>query len=249
MKRAWMFAALVVAACQKSETPPAPEPAPQKLSQYGFFVGELKELRPREDVLAYELNSPLFTDYAHKARFVYVPGGKSAKFHADEPFDFPVGSTLIKNFFYYNDERDPSLGRQIIETRLLVRQDTGWRSLTYRWNAEQTEATLLRTGETRVVSWTDRTGRTQSVLYAIPNENECYGCHSLDKKTSPIGPRARHLNRDYDYADGRKNQILKWAERGLLSGVPNDPALMPRLADYADTNLRIEDRARAYLEI
>mgnify|MGYP005842987265 CR=1 FL=1 len=241
--------AVAVFACQKNEPPATPDPTPKKLSEYGFFVGELKTLTPRADVLPYDLNSALFTDYAHKARFVYVPEGKSAVFDPDETFDFPVGSVLIKNFFYYKDERNASLGREIIETRLLVRRDTGWRSLTYRWNAEQTEASLLRTGELRSVSWVDKNGGTRSALYAIPNENECYGCHSLDYKTMPIGPRARHLNRSYDYADGRANQLAKWTERGLLTGAPGDSTLMLRLAAYTDTTRRLEERARAYLEI
>jgi uncharacterized repeat protein (TIGR03806 family) len=229
--------------------PPANDPTPKKLSEYGFFIGEMKELKPRADVLPYELNSALFTDYAHKARFVYVPPGKAAVFNPDETFDFPVGSVLIKNFFYYRDERQPSLGREIIETRLLVRQDTGWRSLTYRWNSEQTDAILWRVGELRHVSWTDAAGQTQTVLYAIPNENECYGCHSVNHRTMPIGPRARHLNRAFDYPDGRRHQLTKWTEKGILTGAPSDPTLMLRLASYTDTTQDLEERARAYLEI
>ena len=47
---------------------------------------------------------------------------------------------------YYNDIRDKSLGRKIIETRLLVRKETKWKPFSYKWNDEQTEATRLIVG-------------------------------------------------------------------------------------------------------
>lgn len=40
----------------------------EKLSQYKFFEGEMKNLKPSYKVLPYDLNSSLFTDYAHKKK-------------------------------------------------------------------------------------------------------------------------------------------------------------------------------------
>ena len=45
------------------------------LSQYGFFEGDIADLSPAEGVVPYSLNSPLFSDYAHKLRFVKLPAG------------------------------------------------------------------------------------------------------------------------------------------------------------------------------
>lgn len=42
----------------------------ERLSQYQFFVGEMKNLQPNKRVIPYDLNSPLFSDYADKSRFV-----------------------------------------------------------------------------------------------------------------------------------------------------------------------------------
>ena len=72
----------------------------EKLSEYNFFAGELKNLHPAEDVVPYDLNSPLFSDYAFKKRFVRIPTGKTAAYDPNEVFEFPEGTTLIKNFYY-----------------------------------------------------------------------------------------------------------------------------------------------------
>src|SRR6187549_372260 len=71
-----------------------------KLSEYGFFEGELKNLSPVEDVIPYTLNAALFTDYAFKQRFVRIPKGGKAHFNASDVFGFPDGTVLIKNFYY-----------------------------------------------------------------------------------------------------------------------------------------------------
>ena len=51
-------------------------------------------------VVAYDLNTPLFSDYAHKLRTVWMPSGTSAKFDPDATFDFPVGTVITKTFYY-----------------------------------------------------------------------------------------------------------------------------------------------------
>ena len=74
-----------------------------KLSDYKFFVGEMKNLEPAYKVLPYDLNSELFTDYALKKRFVWMPEGSKATYTEDgEVLDLPVGAVLIKNFYYEN---------------------------------------------------------------------------------------------------------------------------------------------------
>jgi hypothetical protein len=51
-------------------------------------------------VLPYDLNTPLFTDYAHKLRTVWMPKGQSAVYNAENTFDFPVGTIISKTFYY-----------------------------------------------------------------------------------------------------------------------------------------------------
>lgn len=86
------------------------------LSEYGFFEGDLTALQPAADLHAYALNTPLFSDYAHKARFVYVPADSSLRWQDREVLDMPVGAVLIKHFYYPADERDSNSERRFIET-------------------------------------------------------------------------------------------------------------------------------------
>ncbi|MFW5659024.1 MAG: hypothetical protein ACOCZ8_03470, partial [Bacteroidota bacterium] len=61
----------------------------EQLSDYGFFAGELKQQMPAADVHPYELNTELFSDYAYKARFVYVPEGAVGEYHDTEVMQLP----------------------------------------------------------------------------------------------------------------------------------------------------------------
>ena len=109
---------------------------------------------------------------------------------------------IAKTFAYPRDARDPSKGRRLIETRILKREPDGWVGLPYVWNAAQTEATLDVAGDTVNVSWIHTDGRPRTNNYIIPNVNQCKGCHKSGEVMTPIGPKARHLNRDFAYREG-----------------------------------------------
>ncbi len=220
----------------------------EKLSDYNFFKGKLADLAPNENVHPYKLNSALFSDYAHKARFVQLPEGKSADYHSTEVMEFPVGSILIKNFYYPNDFSNPDSERRILETRLLIHEEKGWKALPYVWNDEQTEAFLEVAGATKSVSWRDMNGNTQKINYSIPNMNQCRSCHLKDGEIMPIGPSARQLNGNFDYSEASEmNQLKYWQAHGLLSNLPNEN--IPQLVNYENENAPLANRARAYLEI
>ncbi len=223
----------------------------EKLSDYNFFTGTIHELKPNQRVIPYDLITPLFTDYAFKARFVYVPEGKSANYDTTQVLQLPVGSCLIKNFYYPEDFRKPTEKRRIIETRLLVHRESGWDNLDYVWNEEQTEAFIDNSGDIKKVSWTHYDGSKKEIDYLIPNKNQCKGCHwRNDLNFSPIGPKVRNLNRDFDYATGKENQLLHWAKAGILTNAPASPEQAPAIADWKDSvHCSIDHRSRAYLEM
>lgn len=227
-----------------------PAAAPfENLSEYKFFDGLLADLEPNEGVLPYDLITPLFTDYAYKARFVWMPDGTTAQYDPAESLDFPVGAVLIKNFLYYNDERDHSLGKRVVETRLLVRREAKWDALTYIWNDDQKDAVLEVAGDVTPVSWVDMEGTKHDIIYVVPDKNQCKGCHEYKGVLSPIGPKVRNLNFDLDYADGKVNQLQKWADVGYLAGY-DASAVQPKNADWDDPSSgTLQDRALAYLEI
>ena len=251
MKRGllWLLPALLLGACTIEKQVRVGGEPHEKLSEYGFFSGELAALQPADRVLPYELNTPLFTDYAHKARFVWMPEGKAAQYTTAGVLDFPEGTALIKNFFYPHDESLPDGGRRIIETRLLVREAGKWEAHSYIWNDDQTDASLEIVGDIKDVEWKNKEGLTQSVNYIIPNKNQCKGCHYNEGVQEPIGPKVRNLNRDYAYADGVQNQLVKWTEVGYLQGFEQG-ADHPRVAQWDNPESgTLHERAMAYLDI
>ncbi len=202
------------------ETVKLPERAKMTLSEYGFFQGAIADQQPAAGILPYDLNTPLFSDYAQKLRFVQLPEGTSATYREREVLDFPVGTVLIKTFYYPKDFRKPQKGRTLLETRLLLHEAEGWYALPYVWNDEQTEATLKVTGGTTDISWVHTDGKKRTLAYSIPNMNQCKGCHVKNQAIQPIGPSVRQLNRSYYYAEGEQNQLQKWQSVGYLDELP-----------------------------
>lgn len=219
----------------------------QKLSDYDFFIGELKELTPAADVIPYAINSALFSDYAFKKRFAKIPTGSKVKFSETDVFEFPVGTVLIKNFYYPADFAKPDLEIRILETRLLIKESEGWKPLSYVWNDEQTDAYLLVAGKTIPVSWKHSDGSIKNISYSIPNLNQCNGCHLRGDKIMPIGPTARQLNGTHDFLQG-KNQLIAWKEKLVLENLP-DLSTVSALVNYDKADASVELRARAWLEI
>ena len=215
------------------------------LSEYGFFEGNIRDLAPVYGVLPYDINSALFSDYAHKKRFVWMPADVKASYINDySPLDFPVGSVLIKNFYYENVQ--PSGSEKIIETRLMYRKTDGWDFAKYVWNDAQTEATFTDNGSFIDVEWIEN-GSTHEVNYRIPSRNECFTCHNKFGTPVPIGPKPQNLNKNYDYISGAQNQLSKWIEQGYLEN--ELPAEIVSTVAWDDESLPLDLRVRSYIDI
>jgi uncharacterized repeat protein (TIGR03806 family) len=213
----------------------------QRLSDYGLFA-DAGARTPAPGVMPYELTQALFSDYASKYRFIYLPPGAQMTYRDPQVIDMPVGAVLIKTFAFPADARRPGANVRFLETRLLIHKAKGWEAATYVWNAAQTEAALAIAGADFPVSLTDATGAPQQIDWHAPNKNQCKGCHSVDGAITPIGPKARFLNRP---ASDGANQLKSWAAAGKLTNLPDDP---PRAAGF-DAAASLDARARAYLDI
>lgn len=189
---------------------------PPRLSDFRFFVAG----KPNARVRPYTLGTPLFSDYADKERFIYVPAGEVARHRGDGAIEFPVGSALIKTFGYPG---------QVLETRVLLRRAKGWVALPYVW--EGGDALLKRGGKRLEVG-----ARGATISYAVPNQNQCKECHQSDGAIEPIGIKARNLG---------QAQLRQLVSAGLLDRAPGGYAV-PR---WDDSKAPIENRARAYLDI
>lgn len=217
------------------------------LSAYQIFEGTPSDLIPSDDFQLVELSSILFTDYAHKQRLVKVPAGTQMTRLSDGSIDFPDGTILTKTFFYYNDERDKSLGKRIIETRLLIKESNTWNVATYLWNEAQTHATLELTGVDTQVSWINSKGNNISTLYHVPNENECIACHQSNSTMTPLGTKLRNLNRTVVRNGASLNQLNHLQSVGMLNDF--QVSQVPKIVDYGDERYTLSERGRAYLDL
>ncbi len=260
-----LIVAGILAACGKqgrSVTLHAEDQVPDRLSDWGLVLSDGHTVEFSSEAWPYELNTPLFSDYALKIRTVGMPAGERANYDAHDEFDFPLGTIMTKTF-HYEKARHWSATNQavirsdraargekgeldlddylLIETRLLVRYASGWRAFPYVWNAAQNEAFLEIAGDVKrltLVSADDE----QQFVYVVPDSNQCANCHASDHSKAeirPIGLKARHLNRD--------NQIEQWQRAGVLTKVDGE---FPRAASWADAGTgSLDARARAYLDI
>lgn len=215
------------------------------LSEYNFFDGDLKELNPTFGVIPYDLITPLFSDYAKKKRFIWIPNGVKGNYISDQsPLHLPVGTILIKNFFYNNVQ--PNNNTRLIETRLMYKKSTGWDFANYVWNDEQSEAFFTNQGSTISISWLE--GETiKSTNYRVPSRAECFTCHNQLDQPTPIGLKPQNVNKDYDYSDGITNQLRKLSEIGYIES--DYPSNIETTVDWKDTSQPLEDRVRSYLDI
>lgn len=226
-----------------------PDKMPYKtLSEYGFFKGKTANLQPNERVLPYDLITPLFSDYAYKARFIWMPDSVRAVVQEDGSINFPENTVLIKHFYYPKDFRKADKDWQLMETRLLMKLKDTWQAYTYVWDATQKEAKLQQIGDFKPVAWTDDKGEKQEIEYVVPNKNQCKSCHNIDNAVLPIGPKVQNLNRTLRYADGEQNQLEKWQQTGILQ--KGNVTTFQSLAKWDDSqNPDLQARALAYLEV
>lgn len=206
---------------------------PRRLSEFGFFSGP-GATQPAAALVGYGLKTPLFSDYAEKQRFVYVPGDARISADAEGRLVFPVGSALIKTFGYGS-----GAAFRPIETRVLLHRPNGWEALPYVWNADLSDAELKVAGTRLPVSVTRPGGQTARISYAVPNKNQCKECHSADGSMIPIGPLVANM----EIAPGAAKRFrarIDWAAAPLQSDGP--------VWNNAATG-SLDARARAYLMV
>ena len=220
-----------------------------KLSEYRLFdAAQNPRINPRSPGIAYRLNSALFTDFANKYRYVFIPPGEQATYLAQEAFNFPVGTVLVKVFALPQSASSDA----IMEIRLLIHRTRGWIGLAYRWQEGEENGVLDLNGENITTQvWHD--DHFSELTYNIPSAGNCKICHQFNVNDTslmtPIGPKARLLNLSLQTQDGSINQLQWWQQLGLLINLPEDSSTIEFAPDWHDEHYALQNRAKAYLDI
>lgn len=220
-----------------------------RLSDYHFFEGDIKDQIPSLNVIPYEPASSLFTDYASKKRFIWMPAVVKAAYVADNRIlDLPVGTVLIKTFYYTTIQ--PGNVTKIIETRLMIRKSDGWKFYEYVWNDDQTDADLVSgidftNGSTKNITFAKPSGEIITTDYRIPSDAECFACHKINETATPIGVKPQNLNHNHTYGNTSKKILQKLVDQGYLD---NFPSSIASAVNYHDTTQPIDLRLRSYLD-
>ncbi len=146
-----------------------------RLDQYQLFADDEDPTRnPNGNGVPFDLNTILFSDYASKYRFLFLPDDASGKpqkaryqDHVDcetlnvydcktATLDFPVGTVLAKTFSFKDGEAE-----NVVETRLLIKRARAdgtpiWVGFAYEWktgDGGKRYAELRLEGSTHSVSW------------------------------------------------------------------------------------------------
>ncbi len=244
---------------------------PEQLSRWQVLSVTQGKLTFGAGVQSYDINMPLFSDYAGKLRTLWMPQGTSLNkaTNGDRGFQYPLGTIISKTFFYQAGStttgktvrvaaanRFRTNGKplaldniHLVETRLLVRHAHGWHAVSYQWRGD--EAYLAITGAIVPLALESEQGATRPTEfpYLIPSRNQCAGCHATDHSTGqlrPIGLHAAQLGRPAP-SNSNQEQLHLWQQWGWLK--QSEPVVDASLAwpsweGEADTTLR----ARAYLD-
>jgi parallel beta-helix repeat protein len=219
-----------------------------RLSDYGFFEGPLKDLKPVQGVLPYSVNSPLWADHAGKGRFIVLPDGETIGFDAHKPWSFPKGSIIIKNFFFDLDRSDGQDGAsRLIETRLLIKGEEKWSPEIYVWDSEQSDATYVFAGAEVDVEYVDKEGADAKQVYLVPSAVQCGSCHEKDDELEVLGLVARQINKDIRKGDQTVNQLAWLSEQGAFENKPPSDGYLTLVDPYHSTD-DIDAAARSWMD-
>ncbi|MRI00429.1 T9SS type A sorting domain-containing protein [Kriegella sp. EG-1] len=231
---------------------------PQLLSQTGAF-SDIENLTPTDGLIPYDLVESFWSDGAEKKRWMAIPndGNHNAtdekiKYTDVDDWDFPIGSVLVKHFELPIDERNPTITKRL-ETRFSIKASDGnFYFVTYKWNEEQTDATLLTSGLEENIRITKANGSSETQTWSYPSTIDCVSCHN-PTTGGVIGAKSRFLNKDYTYpkTGNTGNQLVTLSHLGILDQAITDADTNGILTSKSidDATASLDEKARSYLDL
>lgn len=221
---------------------------PETLSATGLF-SDLTDLSPAPGVLPYQPNLTFWSDHAVKRRWFAIPDGSSKmSWSRDGSWNFPSGQIWVKHFDLETERGNESSPKIRLETRIMVKNNGGMYGVSYKWNADGTEATLVPdAGEEFEVDVTVD-GQPYTQLWNIPSRAQCITCHS-PQAGHALSFNTRQLNLDNTIHDFSGNQLDLLKEHGYFSNTPEASTTLPRHVRPDETDKPLEARVRSYLAV
>lgn len=231
-----------VARLVRTGTPTGAAP-PATLSATGAF-SNLSTLTPNTGIVAYEPNVNFWSDHAIKSRWFAIKNTTdSMTFSSAGNWTFPTGTVWIKHFDIETTRGVPATRRKL-ETRFLVKTATGVYGLSYRWNAGQTDATLVaESGEEAAIP-----SSSPAQTWRFPSRGECITCHT-QVGGHALSFNTPQLNRSHTYGAFSQNQIQALSDAGYLSAPASGVNNLRAYAAANDTTQSLEWRVRSYLAV
>ncbi len=238
---------------------------PTRISETGLFES-IKDNRRAAGVLHFAVNAESWSDHATAERCIALPGSSTVKIYDNRlpwpdyrgEIHFPKDGVVAKTLFL-EMERGNAQSRRRMETQILHYDGFEWKGYSYAWNDEQNDATLVTAkGMDRTFNVVDAQapGKKRVQRWHFPSRTECLTCHNPWAGYT-LGFNVPQLSRDQAYGNIVDNQLRTLQHIGVLSFVQRDKgqdkiqSKLPtaRLGDPADTNAKLDERARAYLHV
>ena len=217
---------------------------PQTLSDTQLFR-DLDLDQPAAGLMPYEVNVPFWSDHALKRRWFSMGDAESKVVaSATEPWVSPPGAFWVKHFDLETTLGDPLTARRL-ETRVLVRNTDGVYGLSYQWDSQGKEATLVRAqGDSQAFPILDG-GIVRTQIWRFPGRQECKLCHT------PVAGYAlsfntAQLNRSGG-AGGVTNQLDWLAAHEVFTNTLATASSLPKLIPASETSWPVHYRVKSYL--
>ena len=227
-------------------TVPAPDQTlPSLLSETGIFT-DLNTLEVAEGLVPYDINLPFWSDHAIKTRWFGLSNPKTPiGFTRNDNWLLPEGMLWVKHFEMELTNGVPASARRL-ETRIIVRTDTGVYGASYRWMEGNTNAVLVPAyGEAEPLEIMDN-GSLRRQVWHYPGRRECLACHTREGGYA-IGFNAAQLNRAYTHGGIAANQLDAMSLADYFTARVPDLQTVRRLPRPSESDWGLEYRARAYL--
>lgn len=174
---------------------------PALLSQTGLFSDVPGELLG-DGVMAYAPRFELWSDSALKRRWLYLPDDTQIDTSDMDAWVFPVGTKAWKEF---------SRNGVRVETRLLVKTESGWRAMAYLWRGDGSDADAVPNG----------VENASGTPHDVPDQITCEECHN-GRPDRLLGVAAIQLAHD----DGGMT-LSSLAQAGRLTLAPPASLALP----------------------